>query len=95
MESYCLLTALLTPNVSFLHQAILHSLQRQLSPALESNLTLLPMNSDPQAKGGSHRPPALQTPIPSSESPGHPHFCPTWLQIGGSKGPLFGLDNML
>lgn len=35
--------------------------------------------------------PLLQTPVVTSRSPAHPHFCPMWLQIGVPTTPSSGL----
>lgn len=39
--------------------------------------------------------PPLQTPFASSGSPSYPHFCPTWVQVGGSHDRLLRFDNLL
>lgn len=36
-----------------------------------------------------------QMPVTSRGSPGYPHFCVTWLQIGGVRDPLLGCDGFL
>lgn len=36
-----------------------------------------------------------QMPVTSRGSPGYPHFCVTWLQIGGVCDPLLGCDGFL
>lgn len=37
----------------------------------------------------------LPTPVTSQGSPGHPHFCPTWLQTGGSHDPYLRVTDLL